>query len=111
MKISATENNNAMSLTELPGNGIADSVQVCRWLEAAGVDAIHVSSGSSFPHPRNPAGDLPIEDFIRVYDNMISSGRKGLRNYLLLRNDLTGKIFRNQWIKERGDVIEGVNLA
>ena len=22
----------------------------------------------------------------------------------------TGKIFRNQWIKERGDVIEGVNL-
>lgn len=110
MKISATENNNAMSLTEPPGNGIADSVQVCKWLEAEGVDAIHVSSGSSFPHPRNPAGDLPIEDFIRVYDNMISSGRKGLRNYLLLRNDLTGKIFRNQWIKERGDVIEGVNL-
>ena len=29
----------------------------------AGVDAVHVSAGSFFPHPRNPAGaDLPIND-------------------------------------------------
>ena len=28
--------------------------QVCRWLEEAGVDAIHVSAGSTFPHPRQP---------------------------------------------------------
>ena len=110
MKISATENNNAMSLTEPAGNGIKESVQVCKWLEAEGVDAIHVSSGSFFPHPRNPPGDLPIEDFLRVYDNMISSGTKTLRNYLLLRNDLTGKLFHDQWIKERGNVIEGLNL-
>ena len=25
-------------------------------MDAAGVDAIHVSSGSYFPHPRNPPG-------------------------------------------------------
>ena len=30
--------------------------------EEAGVDAIHVSSGSCFPHPKNPAGDLPIDE-------------------------------------------------
>ncbi|HEU0122691.1 MAG TPA: NADH:flavin oxidoreductase [Bryobacteraceae bacterium] len=111
MKISATENNNAMSIGEPRGNTIQDSVQVCQWLEAAGVDAIHVSGGSFFPHPRNPAGDLPIADFPRVYDSMLSSGRNTLRNYLLLRNDLTGRIFHDQWVKQRGQVIEGLNLA
>lgn len=110
MKISATENNNAMSLKEPRGNTIQDSVQVCKWLEAEGVDAIHVSNGSFFPHPRNPAGDLPIEEFVRVYDSMISSGKNTFRNFLLLRNDITGKLFHDQWIKERGNVIEGLNL-
>ena len=76
MKISATENNNAMAIGEPHGNTIQDSVQVCKWLEAEGVDAIHVSNGSFFPHPRNPAGDLPVEDFVRVYDAMISSGKQ-----------------------------------
>ena len=110
MKISATENNNAMSLREPRGNTIQDSVPVCKWLEAEGVDAIHVSSGSFFPHPRNPPGDLPIADFIRVYDSMISSGKNTFRNFVLLRNDITGKLFHDQWVKERGNVIEGLNL-
>jgi len=110
MKISATENNNAMSIGEPRGNTIQDSVQVCKWLEAEGVDAIHVSGGSFFPHPRNPPGDLPIEDFVRVYDSMISSGKNTLRNFLLLKNDVTGKLFHDRWLKERGNVIEGLNL-
>ena len=110
MKISSTENNNAMSIGESHGNTIQDSVQVAKWLEAEGVDAIHVSTGSFFPHPRNPAGDLPIEDFLRVYDSMISSGTHTFRNYLLLRNDITGKLFHDQWVKQRGSVIEGLNL-
>ena len=38
------------------GNTLDDSVQVCQWLVEAGVDAIHVSTGAFFPHPRNPAG-------------------------------------------------------
>jgi 2,4-dienoyl-CoA reductase-like NADH-dependent reductase (Old Yellow Enzyme family) len=110
MKISSTENNNSMSIGEPRGNTIADSVQVCKWLEAEGVDAIHVSSGSFFPHPRNPAGDLPVEDFINVYAAMIGSGKNTFRNYLLVRNDLTGRLFHDQWVKQRGDVIEGLNL-
>lgn len=110
MKISATENNNAMSIGEPQGNNIQDAVQVCKWLEADGVDAIHVSTGSFFPHPRNPAGDLPIADFVRVYDSMISSGKHTFRNFLLLRNDVTGKLFHDQWVKQRGNVIEGLNL-
>ena len=39
---------------------------MCQWLVEAGVDAIHVSTGSFFPHPRNPAGvDLPVEDLAK----------------------------------------------
>lgn len=110
-KISATENCNAMVPGEPSGNTIQDSVQVAKWLEQAGVDAIHVSTGGYFPHPRNPAGDLPIDDFVKVYDSMISSGTKTFRNFNLVRVEPTASIFHNEWIKNRGDVIEGVNLA
>lgn len=110
-KISATENCNAMTQGVPHGNTIQDSVQVAKWLEQAGVDAIHVSTGGYFPHPRNPAGDLPIDDFVKVYDSMISSGTQTWRNYNLIRVEPTASIFRDQWLKFRGDVIEGVNLA
>ena len=40
------------------GNTLDESVQVCKWLVEAGVDAIHVSTGSFFPHPRNPAASI-----------------------------------------------------
>ena len=63
MKISAVEHNNALLVLkrEGAGNTLQDSIQVCKWLVEAGVDAIHVSTGSSFPHPRNPAGsDLDV---------------------------------------------------
>jgi 2,4-dienoyl-CoA reductase (NADPH2) len=84
---------------------------VAKWLEQAGVDAIHVSTGGYFPHPRNPAGDLPIDDFVKVYDSMISSGTQTWRNYNLIRVEPTASIFRDEWLKNRGDVIEGLNLA
>jgi 2,4-dienoyl-CoA reductase-like NADH-dependent reductase (Old Yellow Enzyme family) len=110
-KISATENCNAMVPGEASGNNIHDSVQVAKWLEQAGVDAIHVSTGGYFPHPRNPAGDLPIDDFVKVYDSMISSGTQTYRNYNLIRAEPTATIFHDEWVKNRGDIIEGLNLA
>ena len=43
----------------------------------AGVDAIHVSIGSFFPHPMNPAGvDLPVDELAKTYDSLISSGER-----------------------------------
>jgi 2,4-dienoyl-CoA reductase-like NADH-dependent reductase (Old Yellow Enzyme family) len=112
MKISATEYNNALLDKEKPGNTVEDSVKVCQWLKDDGVDAIHVSSGSSFPHPRNPAGDLPIEELKKTYDSLISSGVLALRNYLLFRGRLTGDLFKQRWEEARGpkDQIEGLNL-
>ena len=56
VKLSTTEYANAFLPWLKKGNTIEDSVQVARWIEEAGADAIHVSTGSSFPHPRNPPG-------------------------------------------------------
>ena len=115
MKISATEHNNALLFLKLegPGNTVQDSIQVCQWLVAAGVDSIHVSTGSSFPHPRNPAGsDLPVDVLSNTYEQMISSGTHTLRNFLFFRGALTGDLFRHQWLSAGvpADQIEGLTL-
>jgi 2,4-dienoyl-CoA reductase-like NADH-dependent reductase (Old Yellow Enzyme family) len=113
MKISALDLDDALTfLNRGPsGNTLEDSVKVCRWLVDAGVDAIHVSIGSFFPHPRNPAGvDLPVEDLERSYDTMISSGERTFMNFLLFRG-VTGQLARRQWNQAAGDPdeIEGLN--
>jgi 2,4-dienoyl-CoA reductase (NADPH2) len=110
MKISATEYNNALALFEGPGNTIKDSVQVAKWLEEAGVDALHVSSGSSFPHPKNPPGDFPVAEAVKTYDVMISAGTRGLANYLALKSEPGAKLFQFMWTQARGPRIEGINL-
>ncbi|MCC6585201.1 MAG: NADH:flavin oxidoreductase [Bryobacterales bacterium] len=110
IKLSATEYNNALTPFEKPGNTIEDSVLVAKWAEEAGVDAIVVSSGSSFPHPKNPPGDFPTEEAAKTFDTMISSGSRTRLNYAVLTNDLGAKLFRASWIRARGEVIEGINL-
>jgi 2,4-dienoyl-CoA reductase (NADPH2) len=115
MKISATEYNNALAFLALekPGNTITDSLQVCQWLVDAGVDAVHVSSGSSFPHPRNPAGsDMPVDILGGTYEQLASSGTHTFRNLLLFRGRITGDLFRKQWLDAGvpADRIEGANL-
>ena len=112
MKISAIEYGDALVDDEGKGNTLEDSIEVCRWLEAAGVDAIHVSTGSSFPHPRNPAGELPLEELRKTYDTLISSGSLAFRNYLFFRGKLFSQVFKRRWDRARGDPknIEGMNL-
>jgi 2,4-dienoyl-CoA reductase (NADPH2) len=112
MKISAIEYNDALLDDEPKGNTLEDSIAVCRLLEKEGVDAIHVSTGSYFPHPRNPAGDLPIDELRKTYDTLISSGLLTKRNYLLFSGRLTGKVFKSRWERARGDMrhVEGMNL-
>ena len=114
MKISVHEYNDAIAFFGLgpSGNSWEESVQVCKWLEEAGVDAIHASVGSFFPHPRNPAGvDLPVDQLAKTYDSMISSGDLAFRNYLLFRS-LPGYA-RRQWIDAgpRPENIEGAEPA
>ena len=116
MKISAVEHNNALLLLrhEGPGNTIDESVQVCKWLVEAGIDAVHVSTGSSFPHPRNPAGsDLDVDALSHTYEQLASSGTNTFRNLLLFHNAVTAELFRKQWLDAGVPVgqIEGVSLA
>jgi 2,4-dienoyl-CoA reductase-like NADH-dependent reductase (Old Yellow Enzyme family) len=111
VKISAVDHNDAVIFWEKPGNTLADSIAICRWVEEAGADAIHVSSGSMFPHPRNPAGGLPADIAGETYDTMLSSGVYAFRNYLLARYRLLRPIFRYLWNRTtKGLAVEGQNL-
>ena len=114
MKISAQDFDDALAFLGMgpSGNTLAESVQVAQWLVDAGVDALHVSTGSFFPHPRNPAGsDLPVEDLAKSYDTMVSSGERTFANFLLFRG-ASGTLARNAWNRAAGpaDEIEGKNL-
>jgi 2,4-dienoyl-CoA reductase-like NADH-dependent reductase (Old Yellow Enzyme family) len=110
VKISATERADAFLPWLGRGNTIAESVQVCRWLEEAGADAIHVSAGSTFPHPLNPAGGLPLREVRDNYDGLISSGIHAFRNYLLYRTPLVNRIMQRRW-ERPAESVEGANLA
>jgi len=94
------------------GNTVEDVVTVCRWLEAAGVDFLHVSAGTGFPHPRNPAGRFPARDVVSTYDTLLSSGRRTLRNYLVFKTWPFSALFRWWWERPSGRLgVEGINLA
>ena len=111
VKISAVDHNDAVIPWEKPGNTLADSIEVCKWIEEAGADAIHVSTGSMFPHPRNPAGGLPVDVARETYDSMLSSGLYTFRNYLLARWAPLRPIFRYLWNRTtKGLPVEGANL-
>ena len=112
VKISAVDHNDAVIFWDKRGNTLEESVQVCRWVEEAGADAIHVSTGSMFPHPRNPAGGLPVDVASDTYDTMLSSGLYTFRNYLLARWAILRPVFRLLWNRTvRGVEVEGISLA
>jgi 2,4-dienoyl-CoA reductase-like NADH-dependent reductase (Old Yellow Enzyme family) len=110
VKISAVDHNDAVIFWDKRGNTLEESIQICRWVEEAGADAIHVSTGSMFPHPRNPAGGLPVDVARETYDTMLSSGLYTFRNYLLARWAPLRPLFRFLWNRTtRGLEVEGAN--
>jgi 2,4-dienoyl-CoA reductase (NADPH2) len=130
VKISGVDRNNAVLPWEKPGNKIEDSIQVCKWAEnpvewaraanenvtqwqgVRGADAMHVSSGSMFPHPLNPPGEMPIEDLARTYESVTSTGELTFRNLVLFHFAAGRWIFKTFWdrIKKRnpGYRLDGV---
>ena len=110
LKLSAVDYNNAVLFWLKPGNTLSESIQVCKWLEEAGVDALQISTGSSFPHPRNPPGGFPLDVAVRIYDTMLSSGVHTFRFYLLLRCRFLHPLFNSLWNRTKGDVIEGISV-
>lgn len=81
------------------GNQLEDGLQIASWLEQDGVDAIHVSTGNMFIHPRNPAGPLPVDVSARTYETMLRSGELSPLVYLLFRS-YWGRAFP-EWMWQR----------
>ena len=107
VKISAIEHNNVLPW-DGKGNTLEESIEVCKWCEAAGADAIHVSMGSMFPHPINPPGVWDFDTVTGTYDTMIHAGTHTLRNYLLFRYRMLRPIFRWLWYRMSKDYpVEG----
>ena len=93
------------------GNTVDEVVQFGRWLEEAGVDYLHVSSGTGFPHPRNPAGRFPAKTVVSTYGTVLASGTRTLRNYLIFKTWPFNVGFGWWWerpMKRLG--VEGINL-
>jgi 2,4-dienoyl-CoA reductase-like NADH-dependent reductase (Old Yellow Enzyme family) len=102
VKLSVVDYANILLPLRRPGNSLEESVQVCQWAEQAGADAIVVSTGSFAPHPKNPAGDFPLNTARLTYQMMINSGSLTYRNYVLMRVWPFGQIFRWWWTLRRG---------
>jgi 2,4-dienoyl-CoA reductase (NADPH2) len=110
VKLSATDHGDALFPWEAAGNTVDETVQVCRWLEEAGVDAIHVSTGHMFPHPRNPPGAFAVETAAKTYDAMLTSGIHTRRNYFIFRHWPLSALFKWWWERRGGGTPEGINL-
>ena len=114
LKTNAEDYDNALYPWRKRGNRLEDALAICNWAIEKGVDAIHISSGSIFPHPRNPPGDFPIRDAIHWYDGMLSSGVRTRFNYWVFRHPALGPLFRWWWNKRRGipyeEICNGINL-
>jgi 2,4-dienoyl-CoA reductase-like NADH-dependent reductase (Old Yellow Enzyme family) len=110
-KINGADHNNAMLPWEKKGNTLEEEIRLCQMLEKAGVHAIHVSSGSLFPHPRNPAGGFPVMNLQRNYPTVMSSGTLTRRNQAIFNSRLLGKLFGWWWQYRGGNgKIQGINL-
>lgn len=113
MKINGVDHNNWLYPWKHKGNTLEDTLSICKMLldDGKGVDAYHISSGSTFPHPRNPPGDIPIQHLVRWYGGMLSSGVRTRFNFAIFNSPIGGPLFRWWWRFRRGKVIEGINAA
>lgn len=91
-----------------PGNTIGDTTEVARWLADAGVDAIHLSQGDSFPHPRLPAGPLPVEELRREYAPLYHEGRLDPWVFFLLQFAATRRALAWTWLRRMPFYRKGV---
>jgi len=81
VKLSVIEDASALRPWRPKGNTIKESIEVAQWSEAAGADAIHVSAGDIFPHPRNPAGYLNTRILRETYARLRTRGKYSRLNF------------------------------
>jgi 2,4-dienoyl-CoA reductase (NADPH2) len=94
------------------GNTIAEALQIFAWAEAEGLNGLHVSAGSTFPHPLVPPGGFPLDEANRWYGAMSLSGTHAYLNYTLFHIPWLRWIFRLIWNRTKKQYpIEGVTAA
>jgi len=120
MKLSGRDEHNAFTapFVRRVGNTIEDTMQLSRWLADAGLDAIHVSQGDSFPHPLVPAGRLPADDSRYSLAGLFYEGTRVPFTFFLMQFAVFRRIFEWNWgrrmpFKKNGELIpekiEGMN--
>jgi 2,4-dienoyl-CoA reductase (NADPH2) len=94
------------------GNTVKEALQIFEWAEEAGLNGLHVSAGSTFPHPLVPPGGFPLDEASWWYGAMASSGRRAFSNLTLFHFPWLRWIFRAVWNRtKRQYPIEGVSSA
>ena len=120
MKLSGRDEHNAFMAPFVRdvGNTIDDTMQLSRWLAEAGLDAIHVSQGDTFPHPLVPAGLLPADDSRYSLAGLFYEGTRVPITFFLMQFAVFRRIFEWNWgrrmaFKRHGrllpEKIEGMN--
>ena len=113
VKINAFDLNNAIYPWEKKGNPVEEYVQIAKWIEEDGAHGIHVSAGSTFPHPLVPPGGFPPDELNWWYGGMASSGTRGFfQNYTLFHYKMLRPIFLWFWNRTKKRFpIEGVSMT
>jgi len=110
VKINAFDENDALYPWEKKGNTPQEYIQICKWVEQAGADALHVSAGSMFPHPLVPPGGFPLDEANWWYGGMVSAGVRGYLNYTIFHFKTLRPIFRWLWNRTKKNFpLEGVS--
>jgi 2,4-dienoyl-CoA reductase (NADPH2) len=101
VKINAVDAGDALFPWEPKGNTLDESIQICRWVEEAGADALHVSIGHIFPHPQLPSGGFPADEASWWYGVMAASGVRGYLNYTLFHFPALRPLFLYFWNRSK----------
>lgn len=102
-KLNAVDAGNALYPWEKKGNTLEESLQIAQIAEAEGVDAVHVSIGSIFPHPQLPSGAFPPDELNWWYGGMGSSGVRAYLNYAMFHFKILRPIFLYLWNRTKKD--------
>jgi 2,4-dienoyl-CoA reductase (NADPH2) len=102
-KLNAVDAGDALFPWEPKGNTLEESIQICKWAEEAGLDAIHVSIGHIFPHPQLPSGGFPADEASWWYGVMVASGVRGYLNYTLFHFPALRPLFLYFWNRSKKD--------
>src|SRR5688572_13080453 len=99
MKLSGRDAHNAYlsPFVRRVGNTIDDTMQLARWLAGAGLDAVHLSQGDSFPHPLVPAGLLPADDSRYSLAGLFYEGTRVPLTFLLMQFAVFRRLFEWNW--------------